>query len=189
MYQYIDNKTAGFTLVEMIVAVTLFAIVAITGAGAVVDLYNATNRAKSIASIMNGMNYALDGMTRTIRFATNYHCGSAETLGEPRLCGGTGPGDGEDFFAVTTPGGVTIYKLENGAIKLSTNGGSSFTSITPTEVVIEGLNFYASGVFPGGADNAQPYVVVSIKGRTTGRAVTQSPFNLQTTISQIKPDL
>src|SRR3990167_630199 len=79
------RTNAGFTLVEMIVAVALFAIVMLVSVGALLSLTAANRKAQALQSVMNNLNVALDGMVRSIRMGSNYHCGLG-TFSEARDC-------------------------------------------------------------------------------------------------------
>ena len=67
----------GFTLVEMIVAVALFAVVMLVSTGALLALVGANRKAQGLQSVMNNLNIALDGMIRSIRMGTAYRCGNS----------------------------------------------------------------------------------------------------------------
>src|SRR3989338_1985894 len=72
----IRNTARGFTLVEMIVSVALFATVMLVSVGALLSLMGANRKAQALQSVMNNLNVALDGMVRSIRMGSNYHCGA-----------------------------------------------------------------------------------------------------------------
>src|SRR3989338_5348699 len=67
----------GFTLIEMIVAVALFAVVMLVSVGALLSLVGANRKAQALQSVMNNLNIALDGMVRSIRMGTSYRCASS----------------------------------------------------------------------------------------------------------------
>ena len=83
-------RSAGFTLVEMIVAVALFAVVMLVSVGALLSLTAANRKAQALQSVINNLNVALDGMVRSIRMGSDYHCGGG-TYALPQDCavGGT----------------------------------------------------------------------------------------------------
>ena len=65
----------GFTLVEMIVAVALFAVVMLISVGTLLALVGANRKAQALQSVINNLNITLDGMVRAIRMGGNFHCG------------------------------------------------------------------------------------------------------------------
>ncbi|MBI3573842.1 type II secretion system protein [Candidatus Kaiserbacteria bacterium] len=86
----------GFTLIEMMVAMSIFAIVMLVGVGALLSLVQANTRAQAINSVINNLNAAIENMSRTIRVGTVYHCEtsptppSAATLATPQDCAAGG---------------------------------------------------------------------------------------------------
>lgn len=88
------TMSRGFTLVEMLVAVAIFAIVMTMSVSALMDMVSATRKAQAIQSVMNNLNVALDGMVRNVRMGTRYHCGnpgdSASSLATVADCTSSG---------------------------------------------------------------------------------------------------
>ena len=76
----IDARARGFTLIEMIVSVGLFAIVMLVCVGALLSLVNANRKAQALQSVMNNLNIALDGIVRNAREGSDYD-GSAACSG------------------------------------------------------------------------------------------------------------
>jgi prepilin-type N-terminal cleavage/methylation domain-containing protein len=181
----IFNSSKGFTLVEMLIAVSLFVVIVSFSLGSLVSVFNANKNAQSSKTVVDNLNLSLENMARTIRFGKNYHCGSDGTLSSPRDCPDNINGD--TFFAVTFESKVIIYRLNGTTIQKSSDGGGSYEDITAPEAKIENLKFYVFGSFP--SDNAQPYVVVVIKGYAGSKSDTQSSFSVETLISQRTIDI
>jgi prepilin-type N-terminal cleavage/methylation domain-containing protein len=68
------RDTAGFTLIEMIVSLGIFAIVVTTAVGAMLMLISNNQRLQAEQSVMTNLSFALDTMTREIRTGFNYYC-------------------------------------------------------------------------------------------------------------------
>ena len=66
----------GFTLVEMIVSLAIFSVVAVVALGALAKIISANQKAQSLQSAMTNLNFALEAMSREIRVGTNYQCDS-----------------------------------------------------------------------------------------------------------------
>jgi prepilin-type N-terminal cleavage/methylation domain-containing protein len=66
----------GFTLIEMIVSLALFAGVITIAVGALLVLVAANDQLQGEQSVMINLSFALDSMTREIRTGTNYLCAS-----------------------------------------------------------------------------------------------------------------
>jgi len=185
----------GFTLIELMVSVAIFAVVMVIALGALLSISAANRKAETIASVMNNLNFAIESMTRNIRTGVDYHCGSS-TGGD---CTG-----GSDLFKFTAANGLeTVYKFDNsalcqqtsatvGCIVRSTDGGTTYAPITAPEVVITnvsagtgGLTFYLRGSSLGSTgDNTQPNVVITVTGYVQTSPTQTAQFALQTSATQ-----
>ena len=68
------NKNKGFTLVEIIVSLGIFAVVALVAMGALMKVMDANRKSLSLKTSINNLNFALESMTREIRMGKNYSC-------------------------------------------------------------------------------------------------------------------
>src|SRR3990167_8812616 len=83
--RYAIRDERGFTLVELIVSIGLFSIVMLVSVGALLALTGANRKAQALQSVMNNLNIALDGMVRSIRMGSDYHCGTGVFIGTGNL--------------------------------------------------------------------------------------------------------
>ena len=72
---------AGFTLVEMIVSLGIFTIVALVAVGALLKITDANKKAQSLKTAINNLNFALESMSREMRVGEMYHCEENVTPG------------------------------------------------------------------------------------------------------------
>ena len=178
------SSQAGFTLVEMIVAVGLFGIVMMVSVTALVALVDANRKAQALQSVINNLNIAIDGMSRSIREGSNYHCGTTTSGGD--CPSGTNTAIRFEHYggntAVTTDD--WIYEFRDGRIFKSTNGSTGGeVAITASEVTIESVRFFVFGSTPG--DTTQPKVMMVIKGSAgTAKANVKTNFHVQSTAVQ-----
>lgn len=196
----------GFTLVEMIIAVGLFAIVMLICTAALLSLVDANKKAQALQSVMNNLNVAVDGMVRSVRMGSQYHCGTSGnyTVAQDCASGVTGTlSDGEvvnalfayqPYYSGTTPPPRILYWFQrdsNGIGRLyksETGDVSGGLPITAPEVSIESVSFYVSGAT--NADNLQPKVLIVIKGSAGGaKANVKTTFHIQATAVQRVLDL
>lgn len=70
------HKKAGFTLIEMIVSLGVFAVVVTITVGAILVLISTNQRLQAEQSVMTNLSFALDTMTREMRTGFNYYCES-----------------------------------------------------------------------------------------------------------------
>jgi prepilin-type N-terminal cleavage/methylation domain-containing protein len=184
----------GFTLVELLVAVGLFAIVMTVATGALLSLVVANRKAQALQAVVNNLNIAVDGMVRTARMGTVYHCGAAGA-GAP-----LSPADcpnGSTVFAFEPYGKTSndppvIYSYDAATKRLyRAEGGGTPLPITAPEVQISDVTFYVVGTARGSSDalNQQPKVVVVIKGNAGSNAKEYTTFHVQATAVQRQLDI
>jgi len=175
------NSKKGFTLVEMLIAVGIFVVITSFSLGAILSIFDANNKARSLKTVMDNLNLAIEDMTRTVHFGTNYHCTSSGSTSAPRNCP-----NGDDYLVVNFKGSSVAYRKHESTMQRA-DGGTSFKDITSSDTVIQYLKFY---VFNSSSSVAgQPYIVVVIKGYVGTKPTTQSTFSIETVISQRTLDL
>lgn len=192
-----SDAVRAFTLIELMVSVTLFVTVMLISVGALMSLVNANRKARSLESVINNLNVALDGMVRSVRMGSDYNCGALEAPieGTNEDCptggviisftpfGSDPSANGERWvFTYVPPSGTT-----NGQIFRSRDGGVTDIPITAPEVSITDMNFYVVGTEPG--DTVQPKVVMVVKGRAGSSPKNQTTFYVQATASQRSLDI
>ena len=171
----------GFTLIELITAVSIFLIIMTVSMGSILGVFDANRRSRSLKNVMSNLNLAVDSMSREMRYGRNYHCGSTGNTATPQNCV-----SGEDFMSFLSSDNTQItYRYASSHIEKSVDGGG-YLQVTAPEVVIDELKFYALGTAT--SDTLQPKVVIKITGHSgVGRG--RSDFTLQTLVSQRRPDL
>jgi len=170
----------GFTLIEMIVAVALFTVVVVVSTGALMTIIDANRKARSLQTVMDNLNFAMESMARNLRTGYSYECGGIA---------GNCP-NGENSIVFTDQNGDSVeYEFSElsglGSITISKNGAMA-KSITSPEVDIDSMLFYVTGLDAG--DSRQPLVTISINGIAGTMESTRTEFSIQTTISQRKVD-
>lgn len=171
----------GFTLVEILISVSLFTVIVAISLGALLSIFEANKKTHALKTVMDNFNLTLENMTRTVRFGENYHCINTGTLSNPQDCP-----NGNSFLAVKFEGNTVIYRQSGSAIQKSSDGGLTYANITSSDTVIESLTFYVLGTQPGPSNIQQPYVLSVIKGYagSASRPQARSDFSIQTIMSQ-----
>lgn len=174
----------GFTLVEIMVAVSLFSFAMVISMGSIYSVMDANRKSQSLRSVMDNLNSTLESMTRTIRFGTNYHCDiNAGIISVPRDCSGAGA---SSIVVLSSSGTTYVYKLVGGRITRTVGVGGVEQNLTGSDVTITNLTFrvYGSDPYGNGSNLYQPEVIVVISGFVGTKASSKSTFTVQTTISQ-----
>ncbi len=181
----------GYTLIELIVSVAIFAIVMLAATGAYLAFINYNRRATQNAALMSSLSFAIDSMARDIRTGTNYACSA------------TGPGacssSGVDRFYFTDADGCEVdYRFTGSALLRTTddtvNGCEARTNVpiirsdvTPG-ITLNDVTFYVRGTVLN--DRTQGFVTIVVSGTTlivdTGEEL---PFSIETSATSRIPDL
>jgi len=174
------SKQNGFTLVEMMVAVAIFSMVMVVSSGAIFGIVKANQKAETLLSVLDNVNFALESMSRNIRFGYDYHCGDLGDLALPRDCEYPA---GAEAFAYFDPieGATILYRLSGGALERM-NAGGDYIPITAPGAVVTRLNFFVEGAET--QNLTQPRVKILLEGYAGERPDTRSSFSVQTTVSQ-----
>lgn len=177
------HKERGFTLIELMTALTLFMVVMTIAMGSVLGIFNANKKTQSESTVMNNLNLAVESMAREMRFGTNYHCGGG-TYTDPQNCAA---GDTSISF-LSSDGEQMVYRLSGTSIERSIDGGQTFAAVTAPEISITNLKFYVLGAGAPPVNTLQPKTVIVIKGYSGNETTTRTEFSLQTLVSERRID-
>ncbi|HUY62400.1 MAG TPA: type II secretion system protein [Candidatus Paceibacterota bacterium] len=148
---------SGFTLIELMVAVGLFAVVMTIATGAYLIMIGADREAHAVTTGINNLSFALEDMTRTIRTGFDYCLGTTNT------CSGTDfsfsdatdpPGDYIKYFLNSTTNGIDQYDSRTGATTPLTDSSVDITSLLFT-------SYNAQTVRQGDYGQARVTIVIS----------------------------
>jgi type II secretory pathway pseudopilin PulG len=151
--------TKGFTLIEIMVATSIFMVVMLMAMGALVTTSHTAKKAQALRTAMDNVNFAMESMTRTLRMGQDYSGGGT--------------------YINFTPPVPSAFALSGGV--LNRCDGGTCIPMTSESVSIDYLQFYITGADP--ADYIQPSVYIALKGVVTVKGET-SQFALQTIVSQ-----
>jgi prepilin-type N-terminal cleavage/methylation domain-containing protein len=196
IFRKIKQKNNGFTLVELMVASTLFTFIMMMGVGSLVMSSNSAKSSQKLRTAVDNVNFAMESMARELRTGTVYTCETTQIILSDSLLPKDCPttyGNIIAFKPQSTAGGATrvAYELKARADGTNTLIRCEFISpstVTPcpevvsSEVDIKSLKFYVVGsALP--PDTIQPSVEILIKGQIIVKGVI-TPFILQTMASQ-----
>jgi len=131
------KNNRGYTLIELIIAVGLFALIMMLASGAYLVMIGINRQTQSIATGIDNLAFALETMTRTIRTGTDYSAG------------------GTTFSVTNSSGNRVNYSLLNNVIYQDS------APLTDPSVNISSLMFYDYGIASGDSEQARVTIIVS----------------------------
>ena len=182
------QKNRGITLIEALISTTLFSVVMLISIGALISVSDSNRKSEITRTVMDNLNLAMESMARNLRVGYDYHCNVDFTpVTSPSDCiSGASSIAFEGYKGTGSSADQIIYRLNNGQIERSIDGGGIYIPLTSPELSIDNLLFYVTGALPG--DGAQPRVVIVLSGSATFKGAIKTEFKLQTTISQRRID-
>lgn len=205
----INNNKNGYTIIETMIAVSLFLVITMAGMAALLNANLLQRKSQNMRSIMDNLNFIMEDMSRNIRVGYNYRCYDSGTWSEsfiapnpdlntPQDCTGGGvivfeEAHGHTPSSINSPdpdaNDQWAYKIESPDgflpynIYKSIDGGSSWVQLNPDEVTLDpSSSFVVTGSEPT-PNMEQPYVTIKLVGEITYKNVV-TPFILQTSVSQ-----
>lgn len=178
-YQSAKIKLArgrGFTLIETMVSVAIFVVVAMIVTMVFITIVDANRKAQSIRLVMDNLNFSIDAMALRMREGTDYACEPAGSQNCDQISFRTaGEGEGQ-----TVVYGRFIDDNDVGRIGrcegLVCNDQNDFSFITAPQV---NITKFSVGIDVQRSKRA----VMLIRGEAgTGRTATQ--FSIQTSVSE-----
>jgi prepilin-type N-terminal cleavage/methylation domain-containing protein len=142
----------GYTLIEMLVVVVIFAIVGLISSETIILTLRGTKKADAISKVRQNLDYAMESMQRQIR--------GAKSITSP--CDGT---TSSQISILDQKSNLTTYACINvNNQNLPSYIASSSASLTSNEVTISACSFICT---PAGT-NTTPEVTISITAQDKG---------------------
>ncbi|KKU59220.1 MAG: hypothetical protein UX81_C0011G0009 [Parcubacteria group bacterium GW2011_GWA2_47_12] len=169
------NENKGFTLIEMIMSVAVFTVVALIAAGALLAIADANRKAQAFKSVVNNLNFALESVARNLRTGSGY---SSALFPQATLCA-SGYKDG---ISLTSQDNEQISYYLNGAQIVRKVGSGNAIGVTAPEVQVERFCFLLAGTDAN--DEEQPHALMLVGGSMRAGTRLESTFDIQTFITQ-----
>lgn len=195
-----QSHHSGFSLIEVLVSLSIFTVVMTIGVGSLMALIAANAQARNTQAVMTNLSYALDSMTREIRTGSDYYCASnsnslprsganvrnCETGGDALSFNEGGQSLTEDAssrrIAFRVEDGVLQRRLGNGDGDGNANEATDWIPVTSPNIDITTFRFVVTGTQKG--EGEAPTVSIYMEGTAGADEETRSAFNIQTTVVQ-----
>ena len=168
-------NSGGYTLIELIVAVGVFALVMTLASGAYLVMVGVNRQAQSTATGINNLSFVLESLVRNVRTGTNYQPISASS-----------------FSFTNQDGTMLTYAFGSQAGLNGTVGAITLNGAPLTDPLVDvtSLTFYTSGTASSDPSGTyQPYVTITLSGTVSaGPGKTQS-FSVETSAAMRGSDI
>lgn len=188
-----SNSQRGFTLIELMVATTIFMSVMLMAMGSLIIAMNGVKKAQALRVSMDNVNFAMETMSRNLRTGMNFYCANAGDNVDLRYdtllgkdCPNGQSGTAVAFRPATYPTNLkivrTLYKKDGTKlVRCETGDTDPCPSIVADNVTVDTLQFYVKGTADN--DSIQPSVYIKMEGSVSVKGV-PTPFAIQTLASQ-----
>lgn len=187
---------SGFTLIETLVAVTLFTFVTFVALSSLFQMQALNTKLKITKSIYSNIYFTIDNITSEIKQGSNFENKNYNSLSFPlgQTCDSVNPSAGVDnciafdYLNIESSNSSErrgyFLDMTSKSIKKYVGSGSSPLTVTSDDINIDTLRFVLEGsnTYAGTGDSRQPSVKVIIKGET--KKSPKIPFFIETFISE-----
>lgn len=192
------SRARGFTLVEIVVSLAIFSIVAVVALGALLKIVNSNQKAQAIQSSISNLNFALDTMSRELRVGTDYYCGSfsGNTLSAPSACSGgsqisfissnTGPNGCGLIYSYEftgTPGNYTLEKAQQANDTCGTVNGDDIGSSAAQPYPVLSPDVIITSYYLSVSSDHYPLAFIHVIGYAGTSKQNETYFDVETAIS------
>ncbi len=203
MYSHRYTHQKGFTLIELMVSLTVFAIVMLISTSTLLNMIDMNAKAQALYSATTNLSFALDSITREIRMGYHYYCykvdaSDADWIPSENQTHDCSVADGANgiSFIREKDDKQKAYRLYNNAL-WQHEDGRDWEQITAPEVVIDSFSLMVENTDVYGQkdivgdphDIGQPVVTLKISGHVNNGLETDTDFHVQTRIVQRRLDI
>lgn len=183
---------SGFTLVELLVSLSVFSVVIVIALGTLLVMIDVNAKAQALYSSSTNLSFALDSMSREIRTGYKYNCANMNAVSLPNqsITNDCPSGDTGISFTRERDGRQMAYRKNGSVIEQHT--GSGWVPITSiNDVEIDELQFRVRGAdsLYGDSDDSQPVIDVFIRGRMSNGLEVDTNFSIQTRVTSRRLDI
>jgi len=172
-------KNKGFTLVEVLVAATIFGILMVAVTGLFISTLRIEKNVLGSKKVLGQINYATEYMSRALRMASKDKVGTCITSGSNYESVSINE---IKFINTLQNRNCQSFFLNNNQIQYETSLGV-IVALTSPDITVENLKFEVSGEVQG--DSLQPFVTIYIEAH----AENGPTLKVQTSVSQRNLDI
>jgi len=166
-------KNKGFTLIEVLVSVTIFVVVVSMGSVLFITTSNAQRKAVNQEKLVRDVRHSVETISRLARmYPVNYSSYEEEGIDLSD--------DGVNELYLQVSGQPVSFSNENGQIIYETIDGD--TALTSSEIEVDNLHFYISPVNFNESDNPQRVTIIIEASRAGERGAADS-MSVQTSVT------
>ena len=169
----------GFTLFEIIIAITVFSIIISAFLGIFGSTFNSQKKSLNTAYLLSSISYVTEYVSRDLRMAQKDVLGNCISNNDNFQV--THSGQGLKFL--NYQGECHEIYVQDNVLIISRDGIAE--TLTPSDITVEDMNFYVTG--EQGSDMLQPKASFFMHMKTITEPVQELRF--QTTVSQRPLDL
>ena len=190
-----DSSSRGFTLLEMLISLGIFMVVAVIAVGSLVRITGLNKQAQTMQSSMNSLSFVLESMSREMRMGYNLHCETNINAGfayesgalNPKTCPmGTGSLIAFDSANTDSSGNTLVYAYEFDGTTLEkaeqSSPSSALTFYPILDVSKMSLTSARFGVLGWG--NNYYWALIQLAGYAGVRTQDENFFTVQTSVSE-----
>ena len=186
----IINNQKGTSLLELLVAITLFAVIMLSATQIFKMVIDGQRNALSAQNVQENMRYAMEKMSREIRMAqiSKHSCDSTFSSGESasyKVFNVFTDSGNDKLYFKNQYGDCVAYYLENNRLKIRVSAGAATNEgfITPSKIQVSNLKFNAVDDQIDAFHSIQPYVTMMMDIKAVGPGLHEQKMKLQITIS------
>lgn len=189
MFKKIVQNNKGVSLIEMIVAVTLFSITILSATQIFKMIVEGQRNAIAAQNVQESMRYAYETMAKEIRMAQKSEDGNEDEcrqelgFGTPatyKVFNTVAGSEGDILYFKNRYDECVAYYLTDGSLMVYRGGDEA--SITPSQVKVNNLLFYIVDDVIGGFHSTQPLVTMTMDVTVEDKEMHKQSMKMQTII-------
>lgn len=176
----LNNQQRGFTLMEVMVSISIFAIIITIGIGSLLTIFKTLQKTRADRQTLDSVSYMMDTMTRQMRTAQKITVNSSDEVEIINQDQVSAP-DVQPIIFRFTPNQLDQNDNEYGKLVMIDENGIQY-DLTPSDFNIDNVTFEQFGEI----NDQQGMIGIHIDGTTNknGRDATSSRILLQTIVSK-----